>query len=294
MGIRFRCHHCECELHVKDFQAGKRGRCPECHGKFRIPPADAPHSLPPDASLDDEPLQRESESARAPQTAPTAFLRPEEKPTKPKTENPKTEQPKLKPQSRAAEVRVQSQAIPKPPNQEPTLPRALQTAADSQWYVRPPSGGQFGPAPSPTMWQWLGENRVGRDALVWCEGWPEWLIAENVFDDHFLATTPADSMAAADLNQRTSSGVAARETPTPQELGGQIPPHAPLGPTPERPGHARDTTALASQDPSLSDRNRAGRKQKRRRNYTLMIAVLTVIMLLLIGALIVVLLTQQT
>ncbi|MCA9133129.1 MAG: hypothetical protein KDA45_08235, partial [Planctomycetales bacterium] len=45
MGIRFRCHHCESELHVKDFQAGKRGRCPECKGKFRIPTADAEHSI---------------------------------------------------------------------------------------------------------------------------------------------------------------------------------------------------------------------------------------------------------
>ena len=46
MGIRFRCHHCEHELHVKDFQGGKRGRCPECQGKFRIPSEDAEHSLP--------------------------------------------------------------------------------------------------------------------------------------------------------------------------------------------------------------------------------------------------------
>ncbi len=46
MGIRFRCHHCEYELHVKDFQGGKRGRCPECKGSFRIPQADSEYSLP--------------------------------------------------------------------------------------------------------------------------------------------------------------------------------------------------------------------------------------------------------
>ncbi len=45
MGIRFRCHHCQVELHVKDFQAGRRGRCPECGGKFRIPAQDAEFSL---------------------------------------------------------------------------------------------------------------------------------------------------------------------------------------------------------------------------------------------------------
>jgi phage FluMu protein Com len=45
MGIRFACHHCNHSLHVKDFQAGKRGRCPECKGSFRIPNEDASHSL---------------------------------------------------------------------------------------------------------------------------------------------------------------------------------------------------------------------------------------------------------
>jgi hypothetical protein len=49
MGIRFHCHHCRHELHVKDFQGGKKGRCPECQGKFRIPLRDAELSLEVDA-----------------------------------------------------------------------------------------------------------------------------------------------------------------------------------------------------------------------------------------------------
>lgn len=49
MGIRFHCHHCDVELHVKDFQAGKRGRCPSCAGAFRIPLSDADKSLPPES-----------------------------------------------------------------------------------------------------------------------------------------------------------------------------------------------------------------------------------------------------
>ncbi len=46
MGIRFRCHQCGYELHVKDFQGGKRSRCPECETKFRIPTASAELSIP--------------------------------------------------------------------------------------------------------------------------------------------------------------------------------------------------------------------------------------------------------
>ncbi|MBX3422049.1 MAG: hypothetical protein KF752_10900 [Pirellulaceae bacterium] len=39
MGIRFQCHRCGHGLHVKDFQAGKRGRCPQCGGSLQIPSA---------------------------------------------------------------------------------------------------------------------------------------------------------------------------------------------------------------------------------------------------------------
>ena len=37
MGIRFRCQACDKKLHVKSFLAGKRGVCPKCGAKIRIP-----------------------------------------------------------------------------------------------------------------------------------------------------------------------------------------------------------------------------------------------------------------
>ena len=37
MGIRFLCVNCDKKVHVKDFLAGKRGRCPHCDSKIRIP-----------------------------------------------------------------------------------------------------------------------------------------------------------------------------------------------------------------------------------------------------------------
>jgi hypothetical protein len=45
LGVRFRCHHCERQLHVKQFQAGRRGRCPSCGGAFRVPLTDSDRSL---------------------------------------------------------------------------------------------------------------------------------------------------------------------------------------------------------------------------------------------------------
>lgn len=55
--------------------------------------------------------------------------------------------------------------------------------ADPQlvWYVRPPSGGQFGPATGDIMQQWLQEGRITPDTLVWREGWRDWQEARHIF-----------------------------------------------------------------------------------------------------------------
>ena len=65
------------------------------------------------------------------------------------------------------------------------------------WYVRPPSGGQFGPASGDLMRTWLSEGRVSADSLVWREGWRDWQEAGKVFPKlrsnqliDFLETTP--------------------------------------------------------------------------------------------------------
>lgn len=281
MGIRFRCHHCETELHVKDFQAGKRGRCPECQGKFRIPLTDAPHSLAPDASLDIEPESLDGAISEPTQPTPTAGAEPSQ------SRDQVEQQPALPATESAA-----SSPPPQLATQQPKLPQALQSAVESKWYVRPPSGGQFGPAPSAIMWQWLGENRVGHDALVWCEGWPEWLIAENVFDDYF-SSVERDSVSTGSpesnaLAEAASSIAATSKTLDPPSLSTQVPPTA--GVTVSE----RTVDATATPNLPLSDRHRAGRKLNRRRNYTLMIAALTVVMLLLIGALIVVMMRQRS
>ncbi len=49
------------------------------------------------------------------------------------------------------------------------------------WYVRPPSGGQFGPATAEILHQWLSEGRITPDTLVWHEGWRDWREARHVF-----------------------------------------------------------------------------------------------------------------
>ena len=57
----------------------------------------------------------------------------------------------------------------------------LAEAPDAVWYVRPPGGGQFGPAPSSVMQGWIAEGRVSPDSLVWREGWRDWQQASESF-----------------------------------------------------------------------------------------------------------------
>jgi hypothetical protein len=57
----------------------------------------------------------------------------------------------------------------------------LSEAGDVVWYVRPPSGGQYGPATAKLMRQWLAEGRISPDTLVWREGWRDWQQASAVF-----------------------------------------------------------------------------------------------------------------
>ena len=56
----------------------------------------------------------------------------------------------------------------RPQSATPDAPDPIAEAPEMIWYVRPPSGGQFGPAPGELMRTWLGEGRVdAADSLVW-------------------------------------------------------------------------------------------------------------------------------
>src|SRR5262249_38518914 len=57
----------------------------------------------------------------------------------------------------------------------------LNEAPEACWYVRPPTGGQYGPAKPNTMRQWIAEGRVTGDSLVWRERWPDWKLANATF-----------------------------------------------------------------------------------------------------------------
>ena len=146
MGIRFYCPNGH-KLNVKDFQAGKRGICPYCEVRFRIPR--------------ESQIPRRNKHRQVPALGPAI-----EHAANPFTGGAQNPSSKL-----ATEVvsSAGNGATEKAPN------------PGASWYVRPPSGGQFGPAEGSVFLNWIDEGRVSCDTLVWREGWQEWQSAGAVF-----------------------------------------------------------------------------------------------------------------
>jgi hypothetical protein len=181
MGIKFRCPNGH-KLNVKEIDpatgrrvVGKVGYCPKCGARFRIPPSGQAVLEPSDSSVLDDaaPLSAPDDSGmlvsaqgppggnrtrggmagHAPGTAPRdSHSRP------------------------AAAASYPSAPAPAPGAWPP-----IDEAPEAIWYVRPPTGGQYGPARGDVMRQWLQEGRVPQDALVWREGWSNWETAGSVF-----------------------------------------------------------------------------------------------------------------
>lgn len=156
MGIKFRCRGCDNKLHVKAYLAGKKGVCPHCGAKVRIPPADEGRG---EESAAEESSRRKSTSA---QTATAA------NPASGTAAPVKTATKKERPANPSTE--------PAPEADDP-----IAAAPEAVWYVRPPSGGQYGPADGEIMRRWLDEGRISAESLVWREGWSDWRTGESAF-----------------------------------------------------------------------------------------------------------------
>ncbi len=248
MGIRFYCPSGH-KLNVKTFLAGKRGICPHCGARFRIPKqsmageavptampvtdgedeatppraaagappaalaiaADAPTKIAPGPAITSAATARAPSAPVAAAAAPIARL-----PTTPQVvaaaapapvvgaaahptaiARPTSGAPfAVAPAARAPAQVVMPAAAPRDPLAE--APAAI-------WYVRPPTGGQYGPAPVQVMRDWLGQRRVGPDYLVWREGWPDWRPAAQVFPQLGSAPAAAAPQPAAAIASAASS-----------------------------------------------------------------------------------------
>ena len=194
MGIRFYCPNGH-KLNVKAFLAGRRGICPHCGAKVQIPTQSTrepgkkgypgEHGAAPDSNY-------------APATEPSAdaeWVPPGEiewDSSSSETESPIPADQPATIQEPVVSIEMQDEvgvgdsvsepsAPPKLPQAKPLPDDPLAEAPDAVWYVRLSDGTQFGPATAGVMRQWMEEDRIGGNCLVWREGWRDWREALDAF-----------------------------------------------------------------------------------------------------------------
>lgn len=184
MGVRFSCHGCAKPLNIKLDLAGRRGVCPECGLRFRIPKTDAEFSIPLEdvgnASAQQQAIGHQKSAAVGGSHADVsaeAAVAVAEKHSVPSgdfgsadgassavsTGNLVRSKPGVDPISQAIEL--------------------IASDASATWYVRPPSGGQYGPANGEALKSWITEGRVAKTALLWRDGWPQWREASEALPE---------------------------------------------------------------------------------------------------------------
>ena len=157
MGIKFHCPNGH-KLNVKAFLAGKKGVCPKCGTKVRIPTESEPGLV--DSDVEETEPTHEGAAKSNGSGAVAA---------------PVMAAPKAPAVSTAAAPAHAEHAA------EATADDPIAEAPAAIWYVRPPTGGQYGPARGDIMRKWLSEGRVSSDSLVWREGWTDWQNAGKLF-----------------------------------------------------------------------------------------------------------------
>lgn len=334
-------------MNLKNFQAGKRGRCPECSGRFRVPNQSTDYSLPLEDGEDVAAVEElrtaigalsqssaSSVTAKQPAAKPTVreVPKPEPGPVLPTEKlgsrrREATVSIPAKPTTRTSDVegtaRTAAAAVVPAAGDVPSsngaapniassgsgaadfpMPAAVAESPTSVWYVRPATGGQFGPADGKLFVQWLSEGRVAPEAYVWRDGWPDWQPASVGLADFFAAAglAAARESAAAIV---TAQPLSMLESSNP--FIGAAPSHAPTNSVPVG---SMPAAGLASAVPNVaapigldtttgvggidSSRPAAGaatlmRKRRQTRNrYAVGIGLLAVVALLLIVVLVVV------
>ncbi|WP_147870474.1 DUF4339 domain-containing protein [Stieleria maiorica] len=171
-------------MNIKSELAGRRGVCPECGTRFRIPLADAEFSSPiatprpAAAAIDTQATGIEVNRVEADAVAEDFSA------SSPQAENASTEAAAAAGTATATATSSVTAAGSSPTEDaEGTFageaPEILSGDSAATWYVRPPSGGQYGPATSEMLKIWIGEGRVAKTALLWKDGWPQWREASD-------------------------------------------------------------------------------------------------------------------
>lgn len=197
MGIRVVCPRGH-RLHLKAFLAGKRGLCPHCGARFRIPSesTDSPQPFAEPPLRGRDPVPGDAVLAMS-TTAPLSDLAPVRPAQASDRSLVQTEVPQALPVVTTAHS---GPGHPAATDTSVSFARSVETAMgpldddpSAAWFVRTPGGGQYGPASLDVMRDWIVQGRVSPQCLVWRVGWSEWQSASNILTgpDSTAATKPS-------------------------------------------------------------------------------------------------------
>ncbi|HBE72195.1 MAG TPA: hypothetical protein DDW52_29015 [Planctomycetaceae bacterium] len=310
MGIRFACHECGYQLHVKDFQAGRRGKCPKCQVRFRIPTADAPKSFPvSDNQPEDEDSARELQSK--PTTKPGLKLPSNPSEVQTLSQDPAGESDSvgssLGPTTVQSATEVASDQpsvgdLPQPsqpassrsPESSPQTELASVLMQSSVWYLRDAKGNQLGPADSSQMQVWLLEGKANLDSFVWCDAWPDWKAANEIFPDYCAsASVPPPPPAAAVPPLSTSSLAPSSLSPASAASSAPVTSTSAALPDSQPASHTSSARTLAGAGVSAAQQAQIDRRLKKKRRYQFMMITLSIVAVLLLVVLGLVLALQE-
>ncbi|XZE55241.1 hypothetical protein SH139x_001242 [Planctomycetaceae bacterium SH139] len=236
MGVRFACHGCGKGLNIKTELAGKRGKCPDCGLRFRIPLEDQALSIPLEDQSKDAVDASEHHSPDPPSSEQHSSEQHSSQQHSPDPPSSEQHSPEQHSSQQPSSEPVASEPVAAEPKR---LDRVNESAGESAefnpleesdvaWYVRPPTGGRYGPATGPTVLGWIDEGRVTGDTLLWRDGWPQWRECQEVIPG-LLAASPAAALspaatippAARPLGQSPAETRAPVKTGPRADLGGQ-------------------------------------------------------------------------
>jgi GYF domain 2 len=255
MGIKFLCPNGH-KLHVKAFLGGKKAICPECGARVIVPL--------------EQPAQGRSQLAETP-PEPARSERSAGEPLEATLVDDAIEA--MTATAPALPLAGGNPAAGKAP---PSMFDPIDEAPAAVWYVRPATGGQYGPASGQVMRSWLEQGRVGANSLVWRDGWNEWRSASDAFPE--LGSLAAPSAFAGAQSARAVNGM----PPLPANL--------PLGHVVEGVPEVPPSVNLPpSMPPSMPPLAHAARKRRRRNDTRLIFsAILGVVSLILVIVLVLV------
>ncbi len=226
MGIRFYCPNGH-KLHVKAFQAGMRGICPYCGAKVQIPlhstrPSTKELKARRAAGGVQHPTAPKDDMATPDRQQPGVDSSSEkllggqgESPIQQEQPMPFIDLDKEFAAGNLGDLTALRSA-PSPLEEDLAIPASESLASadfgaggssfagepstsfekdplaepNVVWYVRPPGGGQYGPAAPEVVRTWIAENRITADTYVWREGWRDWQLARDVFPEVLAKALP--------------------------------------------------------------------------------------------------------